>query len=81
MKPTFKIFFIIILIAYIPCKCIAQDRTGRTIFVSIHSGLFLPSWSEFKETYHSPCAFINGISLGVPITNKGLFVYAKGMYF
>jgi hypothetical protein len=85
MKTIFKIFFIIIFIAYIPNKCIAQDhadnRTGRKVFVSIHSGVYFPSVSGFNTVYHSPCAFINGISLGIPFTNKDFFAYAKGMYF
>jgi hypothetical protein len=84
MKTIYKIFFIVILITYIPSKCIAQDhtdnRTGRKMFVSIHSGAYFPSVSGFNTVYHSPCAFINGISLGFPFTNKELFFYVKGMY-
>jgi hypothetical protein len=82
MKNIFKILMLFILIAQISNKCKAQESIdNRKVFISIHSGLFLPSWSEFKETYHSPGAFINGISLGIPFTSKGFFVYAKGMYF
>ena len=82
MKNIFKILILSIFLAQIPNKCSAQDRVDdRKIFISIHSGVFFPSWGEFKDVYHSPCAFINGISLGIPFTNKGFFVYAKGMYF
>ena len=82
MKNIFKILILSILLAQIPNECSAQDSVdNRKIFISIHSGAFFPSWGEFKDVYHSPCAFINGISLGIPFTNKGFFVYAKGMYF
>jgi hypothetical protein len=82
VKNIFKILIIFTLIAYIPSKCIAQDSIeSRKLFISIHSGAYFPSISGFNKVYHSPCAFINGISFGIPFTNKGFFVYAKGMYF
>ena len=85
MKTIFKLFIIAILIAYSQNQCVAQDHTdkraGRKAFISLHSGAFFPSIDGFKDTYHSPCAFINGISLGIPFTNEEIFFYLKGMYF
>jgi len=81
MKYFIKIFIVVILTANVSYNCIAQESYVRKAFISINSGLFLPTWSEFKETYHSPLVFINGVSLGVPFTNKNFFFYAKGMYF
>jgi hypothetical protein len=37
--------------------------------------------TDFSYMYHSPCVFINGISLGFPFTNKDIFFYLKAMYF
>jgi hypothetical protein len=59
----------------------AQDSIHRKAFVSVHSGIYLPSISGFKEMYHSHSVFINGISLGIPFSNKDFFFYVKGMYF
>jgi len=81
MKIILKISIIIILIVNIPNKCMAQDSIYRKEFISINSGIYLPSVSGFTKTYHSPCAFINGISLGFPFTNTGVFFYVKVMYF
>ena len=76
-----KIFIIAILIVHGQNQCLAQDRVSRKAFISIHSGTYLPSVDGFKETYHSPCAFINGLSLGIPFTNEEMFFYLKAMYF
>ena len=81
MKIIVKILVIIILIANIPNKCIAQDSVDRKAFISLNSGVFLPSASNFKKVYNSPCTFINGISIGIPITNEDFFFYIKAMYF
>ena len=81
MKNLIKILIAVILIAHVPIKCIAQDSTYIKTFISLNSGVFFPSWREFKEAYHSPCAFINGGSLGIPISNKHFFFYVKAMYF
>jgi hypothetical protein len=81
MKTILKILFILIPIAHIPHTCTAQDSIRRKIFVSVHSGIYLPSISGFREMYHSHSVFINGISLGIPFANKGFFFYVKGMYF
>ena len=77
-----RIFLIsFILIALIQNKSIAQDSITRKAFISINSGLFMPSSSYFKESYQSHFAFINGLTLGIPVTNKGFFFYCKAMYF
>ena len=81
MRIILKLLCIIILVALAQSKCLAQDHINRKAFISIHSGLYLPSVSGFSETYHSPYAFINGISLGVPFTNEEIFFYLKAMYF
>jgi hypothetical protein len=67
-------------IVYIPDKCVAQDN-GKKAFVSLNTGVNFPSVDGFSETYNLPCVFINGISLGIPFTNKDFFFYLKAMYF
>jgi len=81
MKNILKIFIIIILIAHIQNKCVAQDSINRKGFISINSGIYLPSMSNFNRIYNSHYAFINGISLGIPFTNENVFFYCKAMYF
>jgi len=81
MKIILKIFVIVLLIANIQNKCIAQDGINRKAFVSINSGVYLPSMSDFNRIYNSHYAFINGISLGIPFMNEDLFFYSKAMYF
>ena len=85
MKIIFKIFVVIMLVSYGQNQCVAQDhvgnRTDGKAFISVHSGAYIPSISSFNKVYHSPCAFINGISLGFPFTNEDFFFYLKGMYF
>lgn len=81
MRNILKIFIIVILIAQIQNKCIAQDSINRKGFFSINSGLYLPLMSNFNKIYNSHYALINGISLGIPFTNEDVFLYCKAMYF
>lgn len=81
MKTILTTFISAILISYLPIKCIAQENFNRKTFISIHSGTYLPSMKDFNKVYNSPFAFINGISLGIPFTNKAIFLYGKAMYF
>jgi len=80
MKKT-VILIVVLLIASISGKSTAQEKSGGMSFVSMHTGAFFPSISGFKDVYHSPCAFINGISLGTNFINQNTFFYLKAMYF
>ena len=80
MKTIVKLLLIVILFANAQNNCNARDSLDRKAFVSIHSGVFFPSVSGFKDWYHSHHVFINGISLGIPFTNRDFFFYLKGMY-
>jgi|WetSurMetagenome_2_1015567.scaffolds.fasta_scaffold227073_1 hypothetical protein len=81
MKNILKLFIIVILIANIQIKCIAQDSIDRKGFISVNSGIYLPSMINFNRIYDSHYTFINGISLGIPFTNEDVFFYCKVMYF
>jgi hypothetical protein len=81
MKTISKILLITISTVLLYDKSNAQDTTGRKAFISVHSGIYLPSIGGYREMYHSHAAFINGIGLAIPFANKNFFFYAKGMYF
>lgn len=59
----------------------AQEDKKRDAFVSINSGIYLPSRSDFKTIYNSRFTFNNGLNVGVPITNSDIYLYGKAMFF
>ncbi len=59
---------------------LSAQEIPRSLFISLHTGSYFPTNSTFTKTY-SHAQFINGLSIGCPIFNKGLYFYAKAMYF
>ncbi len=60
--------------------CVSQDTIVKG-FVSANTGLYFPSRSDFNKIYSSPYAFMNGLSIGIPITKEHILIYAKAMYY
>ena len=60
----------------------AQDTiTNNKTFISINTGLYFPSRSDFKTVFGSSYIIINGLSFGIPITNSNFFLYGKAMFY
>jgi len=81
MKLLLKISMVSLFAILLQNSCIAQDGQKRKAFISVNSGVYFPSMENFNKVYNSPAAFINGLSLGIPISNENLFLYGKAMYF
>lgn len=74
------LFLLVLLFFGLFTSLIAQKNKKRDAFFSLNSGGFIPFGKDFKKTY-GDVMFINGASIGVPISNKEIFIYGKGMYF
>ena len=81
MKAFTKIFFFVILFSYLQFNCFAQEDNKKMAFISVNSGIYMPSAKGFKDVYNSNFTFINGISVGIPFSNENFFFYLKAMYF
>ncbi|MCK9450012.1 MAG: hypothetical protein M0Q41_13700 [Bacteroidales bacterium] len=78
MKPYLNFVILVLLITTKGLH--AQEDKKRDAFVSINSGIYVPSRSEFKTIYDSWFTFNNGLSLGVPFTNSDIYLYGKAMF-
>ena len=77
-----KLRISLILLCFVYSSLIfGQELSTRPMFVSIHTGGYLPTYENFKKIYKSSIVFHNGISIGIPITNQSVFVYGKLMYY
>lgn len=73
--------FVIIVLLILTKELFAQEDTKREAFISINTGVYLPSRTDFKKIYDSRFTFNNGLSLGVPVTNSDIYLYGKAMFF
>lgn len=80
MKKKVIITLIALILIGINSKILAQDSINRKAFISINTGCYLPTGSDFSKIYGN-FIFINGLSFGIPFTNQNLFLYGKAMYF
>ena len=78
MKPYLNF---VILILVLTKGLYAQEDKKRNAFVSINSGIYIPSRTDFKTIYDSRFTFNNGLSVGVPFTNSDIYFYGKAMFF
>ncbi|MDD3701008.1 MAG: hypothetical protein WCR58_05350 [Bacteroidales bacterium] len=78
MKPYLNFVILVLLITTKGLH--AQEDKKRDAFVSINSGIYVPSRSEFKTIYDSWFTFNNGLSAGVPFTNSDIYLYGKAMF-
>ena len=76
---SFYTISFLILVMSSEC-CDSQDTIAKS-FISVNTGFYLPSRSDFNKIYGSPYAFNNGLSIGIPITKENVFLYAKAMFY
>jgi hypothetical protein len=79
-KKILNILIPLILIGFPSSKIFAQDSINRKAFMSINTGCYMPTGSDFNKIY-GDFIFVNGLSFGIPFTNQDLFLYGKVMYF
>jgi len=76
-----KVVIIVIILFSISQSLLYSQDTIRKAFVSFHTGGYIPSRGDFDKIYGTPVAFINGLSLGIPFTNRDIYFYVKAMYY
>jgi len=76
-----KTNLVIIVLLFFISGIYAQVDNKRKAFISVNTGMYIPSRTDFKTIYDSWFPFNNGVSIGVPFTNTDIFFYGKAMYF
>ncbi|MFZ2323581.1 MAG: hypothetical protein WAV89_07790 [Ignavibacteriaceae bacterium] len=67
------ILFIMIMNASI---VFSQKENLKSAFLSVHSGAFLSSISDFDKTYDSQLGFVYGLGFGLPLSSRS-YIYGK----
>ena len=58
----------------------AQGENLKSVFLSLHSGVFLTSIDNFDKTYDSQLGFVYGLGVGVPLSTRS-YLYGKATLF
>ena len=72
--------WIFILLFICSFSIYSQTQKKKSLFVSIHSGLFITSIENFEDTYDSQAGIVYGLGLGLPLSTKA-FIYGKATLF
>lgn len=75
-----KICSVIFVVLIMSSAILPQEKTPRSVFVSVHGGLFNSALKNFKEVYNSNTGFVYGLSVGLPTSTRS-YLYSKATYF
>ncbi|MBI5661881.1 MAG: hypothetical protein HZC46_07020 [Ignavibacterium album] len=75
-----KKILIFVLIIISSLSIFAQGENLKSVFLSVHSGIFLTSIEDFDKTYDSQLGLVYGLGIGLPLSTRS-YLYGKATYF
>lgn len=73
--------FILMLIFISGGKLLSQTQYRPLLYLSGHTGIYIPASDDFKENYGTDTGFVFGLGFGVPIFSPRIYLFAKASYF
>jgi len=75
-----KKILILVLVIISSLSIYAQNENKKSVFLSVHSGIFLTSIEDFDKTYDSQLGLVYGLGIGLPLSTRS-YLYGKATLF
>lgn len=72
------LIFVLVIISSL--SIYAQGENLKSVFLSVHSGIYLTSIEDFDKTYNSQLGLVYGLGIGLSLSTRS-YLYGKATYF